>query len=87
MQQEEVGTAKRNAKKGEALEVKTGAKRNVATQIFVLYTDKEAGGTDLKSFDFKTDLDAWLTETGNTVQRVIRGREKKIQSTNKVLFL
>lgn len=86
-QQELVGKAKQSAKKGEVLEVEVGKhKRGVATQIFVLYRD-EAGAQNLAAFDFKADLDAWLGATGNTVLRVIRGKEKAIRSTNKVQFL
>ena len=61
------------------------AKRNVRTKIFVLFKLKNE--IDLKSFDFKSDLDTWLTQTGAEVLRVVRGSEKEIKKTNTMTFV
>lgn len=64
---------------------KVEMKRQAATKLFVLY--KSDGETGLTEFDFKTDLDAWLSKTNVTVLRIIRGVEKKIKTEQKVTLL
>ncbi len=69
-----------------AAEETTEAKRNVATQIFVFYREKDTDAKGLTHFDFKGDLDKWLAATNVEVLTVIRGVEKKIKTQNKIFF-
>ncbi len=70
----------------ETVEQTDKPRRNVATQLHVLYKDKETGEKNLTGFDFKADLDKWLQSTNVEVLTVIRGVEKKIKPQNKIYF-
>lgn len=59
--------------------------RNAATQLFIMY--KKGDLIDLKSFDFKSELDQWLDTEVVEVLRVVRGVEKKIRASSKLTLL
>lgn len=63
------------------------AKKSTKTKIFVLYREKDTGAKDLTSFEFKSDLDAWLKVTNVEVLKIIRGFEKEIVTQTKVFFV
>lgn len=65
-------------------------KRNVATKLYVHYqeSDADGGGRNLTAFDYKEQLDAWLSEKSTVkVLSIIRGVEKKIKTQTKVTLL
>lgn len=58
-------------------------RRNAATQLHVLYED-DTGHKAMASFDFKSDLDAWLSSTTAKPLEVIRGTRKTFKAQTRI---